>query len=43
MMEEIEHHGMAMPLFVTEVAYSIIQITSVDSGQTPTQELDSVL
>ena len=43
MMEGTEHHGMAMPLSVAEVAYSIIQRASVDPDPTLAQELDPVL
>jgi hypothetical protein len=42
-MEGTEHHGMAMPLSMVEVAYSIIQRASVDPDPTPAQELDPVL
>jgi hypothetical protein len=35
-MEGTEHHGMAMPLSMTEVAYSIIQRASIDLDMTPT-------
>jgi hypothetical protein len=42
-MEGTEHHGMAMPLSMEEVAYSIIQRASVDLDLTPAQELDPVL
>jgi hypothetical protein len=42
-MEGTGHHGMAMPLFTEEVAYSIIQRASADLDPTPAQELDPVL
>jgi hypothetical protein len=35
--EGIEHHGMAMPLSMEEVAYSIIQRASVNPDLTPSQ------
>jgi hypothetical protein len=37
------HHGMAMPLSTTEVAYSVVQQDSVDPNLTPAQKLDPVL
>jgi hypothetical protein len=43
MMERTGHHGMAMPLSTTEVAYSIVQQDFVNPDPTPTQELDPVL
>jgi hypothetical protein len=43
MMEGTGHHGMAMPLSTTEVAYSIVQQASADPDLTPAQELDPVL
>jgi hypothetical protein len=43
MMEGTGHHGRAMPLSVTEVAYSIVQQDSFDPNLTPAQELDTVL
>jgi hypothetical protein len=43
MMEGIEHHGISMPLFATEVAYSIIQQASTDPNPTLAQDLDPVL
>jgi hypothetical protein len=42
-MEGTGHHGMAMPLSMTEVAYSIVQQASADPDPTPAQELDPVL
>jgi hypothetical protein len=42
MMEGTGHHGMAMPLSTTEVAYSIVQQASTDPDPTPAQELDPV-
>jgi hypothetical protein len=42
-MEGTGHHGMAMPLSTTEVAYSIVQQASVDPNLTLAQELDPVL
>jgi hypothetical protein len=43
MMEGTGHHGMSMPLSMTEVAYSIVQQASIDPDLTPAQELDPVL
>jgi hypothetical protein len=43
MMEGTGHHGMAMPLSMTEVVYSIVQQASANPDPTPTQELDLVL
>jgi hypothetical protein len=43
MMEGTGHHGMAMPLSMTEVVYSIVQQASMDPDLTPAQELDLVL
>ena len=43
MMEGIGHHVMAMPLYATEVAYSIVQQAFADPDTIPAQELDSVL
>jgi hypothetical protein len=43
MMEGTGHHGMSMPLSMTEVAYSIVQQASADPDLTPAQELDPVL
>jgi hypothetical protein len=43
MMEGTGHPGMAMPLSMTEVAYSIVQQDLVDLDLTPAQELDPVL
>jgi hypothetical protein len=42
-MEGTGHHGMAMPLSMAEVVYSIVQQASADPDPTPAQELDSVL
>jgi hypothetical protein len=42
-MEGTGHHGMAMPLSMTEVAYSIVQQASTDLDPTPAQELDPIL
>jgi hypothetical protein len=42
MMEGTGHHGMSMPLSMTEVAYSIVQQASTDPDLTPAQELDPV-
>jgi hypothetical protein len=42
-MEGKRHHGMAMPLSVEEVVYSIVQQASVNADPTPTHELDLVL
>jgi hypothetical protein len=39
-MEGIEHHGMAIPLSMTEVAYSIIRQAPTDPDPTLAQELD---
>jgi hypothetical protein len=38
-----EKAGMAMPLSMAEVAYSIVQQASIDPDLTPAQELDPVL
>jgi hypothetical protein len=43
MMEGTGHHGMSMPLSMTEVAYSLVQQASTDPDPTPTQELDLIL
>jgi hypothetical protein len=43
MMEGTGHHGMAMPLSVTEVAYYTIQQAFADPDPTPAQELDLIL
>jgi hypothetical protein len=43
MMEGTGHQGMAMPLFTTEVAYSIVQQASTDPDPTPAQELDLII
>jgi hypothetical protein len=43
MMEGIGHHGMAMPLSTTKVAYSLVQQASADPDPTPAQELDPIL
>jgi hypothetical protein len=43
MMEGTGHHGMAMPLSISEVAYSIVQQASADPDLTPAQELDPIL
>jgi hypothetical protein len=37
------HHGMAMPLSTTKIAYSIVHQASTDPDLTPAQELDPVL
>jgi hypothetical protein len=42
-MDGIGHPGMSMPLSTTEVAYSFIQQTSVNSDPTPAQEFDPLL
>jgi hypothetical protein len=42
-MEGTKHHGMAMPLSMTEVTYLIIQQASPDLDPTPSQELDPIL
>jgi hypothetical protein len=42
-MEGIGHPGMSIPLSVVEVAYSLVQQSSVDLDPTPAQELDPVL
>jgi hypothetical protein len=42
-MEGTGHHGMAMPLSMIEVAYSIVQQASTDPYPTPAQKLDPVL
>jgi hypothetical protein len=42
-MEGIWHHGMDMPLSMTEVVYYRIQQACTDLDMTPTQELDPVL
>jgi hypothetical protein len=43
MMEGTKNHGMDMPVFAVEVAYSIIQRASADLDPTLAQELDRVL
>jgi hypothetical protein len=43
MMEGTKNHGLAMPLSMVEVAYSIIERASTDPDPTPAQELDPVL
>jgi hypothetical protein len=42
MMEGTGHHGMAMPLSMVEVVYSIVQQASADPDPTPAQELDPI-
>ena len=42
-MDEIGHIGMATPLSATEVAYSLVQQTSVTPDPIPAQELDPLL
>jgi hypothetical protein len=42
-MEGIGHNGMAMPLSMAEVVYSIVQQASANPTLTPTQELDPIL
>jgi hypothetical protein len=41
-MEGTWQHGMAIPLYAIEVAYSIVHQASVDPDLTPTQELDPI-
>jgi hypothetical protein len=41
-MEGTGHHGMAMPLSASKVAYSIVYKTSANPDPTPAQELDSI-
>jgi hypothetical protein len=43
LMEGTGHLGMAMPLSVVKVAYSIFQQASSDLDPTPAHELDPVL
>jgi hypothetical protein len=43
MMEGTRLHGMAMPLSMAEVAYSIVQQASANPDLTPAQELDLIL
>jgi hypothetical protein len=42
-MEGTGHHGMSMPLFAVEAAYSLVQKASADIDPTPSQELDPIL
>jgi hypothetical protein len=42
-MEGTGHPSMSMPLFATEVAYSLVQQASADTDPTPAQELDPIL
>jgi hypothetical protein len=42
-MDGTGHPGMSMPLFVAEVAYSLVQQDSTHTDSTPTQELDPLL
>jgi hypothetical protein len=42
-MEGTGHLGMSMPLFIAEVAYSLVQQDSTGTDPTPTQELDPIL
>jgi len=42
-MEGTGHHGMSMPLSAEEVAYSLVQLASVDPDPTPAQELDLII
>jgi hypothetical protein len=41
-MEGTGHHGMSMPLFAAEVAYSLVQQASADTDPTPIEELDPI-
>jgi hypothetical protein len=43
MMDGTGHPGMSMPLFVAEVAYSLVQQTSAHIDPTPAQEFDPLL
>jgi hypothetical protein len=43
MMEGIRHHGMAIPMSMAEVVYSIVQKASIDHDLTPAQELHPVI
>jgi hypothetical protein len=43
MMDGTGHLGMSMPLFVAEVAYSLVQQTSTHTDPAPAQELDPLL
>jgi hypothetical protein len=43
MMDETGHPGMSMPLFVAEVAYSLVQQALANTDPTPAQELDPLL
>jgi hypothetical protein len=43
LMEGIGHLGMAMPLSIVEVAYSVVQQASTNPDLAPPQELDLVL
>jgi hypothetical protein len=42
-MEGTRHHGMSMPLSITEAAYSLVQQSSADTDPTFAQELDLIL
>jgi hypothetical protein len=43
MMDDTGHLSMSMPLFVAEVAYSLVQQASANTDPTPAQELDPLL
>jgi hypothetical protein len=43
MMEGTRYHGMSMPLFMVEVAYSMVQQDFANPDPNPAQELDPVL
>jgi hypothetical protein len=42
-MDETGHSGMSMPLFATEVAYSLVQQASANPDLTPVKGLDPLL
>jgi hypothetical protein len=42
-MDETGHPGMSMPLYATEVVYSLVQQASANLDPTPAQELDPLL
>jgi hypothetical protein len=43
MMDETGNPGMSMPLFATEVSYSLVQQALANTDPTPEQELDPLL
>jgi hypothetical protein len=42
MIEGTGHPSMSMPLFIAEVAYSLVQQASTDPNPSPAQELDLI-